>query len=80
MAKIELTPEQEAETQRLAKLAGQKVQEELLQMYRLMMSKVDGQLLGQTEFEMRDRAHKVAAHVIETALNERKKGGTKGRA
>jgi len=45
-----------------------------------MMSKVDGQLLGQTEFEMRDRVHKVAAHVIETALNERKKGGTKGRA
>jgi hypothetical protein len=80
MAKIELTPEQDAEAQRLAKLAGQKVQEELLQMYRLMMSKVDGQLLGQTEFEMRDRAHKVAAHVIETALNERKKGGTKGRA
>ena len=80
MAKIELTAEQEAEAQRLAKLAGQKVQEELLQMYRLMMSKVDGQLLGQTEFEMRDRVHKVAAHVIETALNERKKGGTKGRA
>jgi len=80
MAKLELTPEQDAEAQRLAKLAGQKVQEELLQMYRLMMSKVDGQLLGQTEFEMRDRAHKVAAHVIETALNERKKGGTKGRA
>ena len=80
MAKIELTPEQEAQAQRLAKLAGQKVQEELLQMYRLMMSKVDGQLLGQTEFEMRDRVHKVAAHVIETALNERKKGGTTGGA
>ena len=47
MSKIELTPDQEAEAQRLAKLVGQKVQEEVLQMYRLLMSKPDSQLLGQ---------------------------------
>jgi hypothetical protein len=79
MAKFELTPEQEVEAQRLTALTSQKVQEEVLQMYRLMLSKADGQLLGETEFEMRDRAHKLAAQVIQTALNERKKGGTKGR-
>lgn len=80
MSKIELTAEQEAEAQRLAALTGQKVREELVQMYRLMMSKPDSQLLGATEFDIRDRVHKIAARVIETALNERKKGGTKGRA
>jgi hypothetical protein len=78
MLKIELTPEQEAEAQRLAALVGQKVQEELLQMYRLLMSKPDSQLLGQTEFDIRERVHKIGAQVIETALKERKKGGTKG--
>ena len=78
MSKLELTPEQEAEAQRLAKLVGQKVQEEVLQMYRLLMSKPDSQLLGQTEFDIRDRVHKIGAQVIETALKERKKGATKG--
>jgi len=80
MSKIELTPEQEAEAQRLAALVGQKVQEEVLQMYRLLVSKPDSQLLGQTEFDIRDCVHKIGAQVIETALKERKKGGTKGRA
>lgn len=80
MSKIELTPEQEAEAQRLAKLVAQKVQDEVLQMYRLLMSKPDAQLLGQTEFDIRDRVHKIGAQVIETALKERKKGATKGPA
>ena len=80
MAELILTPEQEAEAQRLAALIGKKAQEEVLAMTRLMMSKPDAQLLGATEFEIRDRAHRLAAHAIETALNERKKGGTKVRA
>ena len=80
MSKIELTAEQEAEAQRLAKLVGQKIQEEVLQMYRLLMSKPDSHLRGQTEFDIRDRVHKIGAQVIETALQERKKGGTKGPA
>jgi hypothetical protein len=49
-------------------------------MARIMASKPDAQLLGATEFEIRHRAHQLAAHAIETALNERKKGATKGRA
>jgi len=80
MLKIELTPEQEAEAERLAALVGQKVQEEVLQMYRLLVSKPDAELLGQTEFDIRSRVHKIGAQVIETALKERKKGGTRGRA
>jgi hypothetical protein len=80
MIDILLTPEQEAEAQRLAAIIGKKAQEEVLHMARLLVSKPDHKLLGATEFEIRDRAHKLAASAIETALNERKKGGTKGPA
>ena len=80
MIDITLTLEQEAQAQRIAAIIGKKAQEEILDMARIMASKPDAQLLGATEFEIRDRAHKIAAHAIETALNERKKGGTKGQA
>ena len=49
-------------------------------MARILASKPNAQLLGATEFEIRERAHKLAASAIETALNERKKGGIKGPA
>ena len=80
MSDIVLTPDQEAEAQRLVAMVNKKVQEEMLQMFRLMVSKPDHQLLGATEFAIRDRVHAIAAEVIQTAVNERKKGGTKGRA
>ena len=80
MIDIHLTPEQEAEAQRVAAIIGKKAQEEALHMARILASKPDAQLLGATEFQVRERAHQLAAHALETALNERKKGGTKGRA
>ena len=80
MTDIVLTTAQEAEAQRLAALILQKAQEEVLQMARLLVSKPDAQLLGVAEFQIRERAHQLAAHTIETALNERKKGGTTARA
>lgn len=80
MPNITLTPEQELEAQRLAEIIGQRTKEEVLQMARLLVSKKDHEVLGATEFEIRDRVHKLGAFAVETALNERKKGGTKGRA
>jgi hypothetical protein len=80
MSELKLTPEQEAEAQRLAEIIAQKAKEEALQMARLLVSKADHELLGATEFEIRDRVHKLGAHAIETAVNQRKKGGIKGRA
>jgi len=80
MAELNLTPEQEAEAQRLAGIIAEKAKQEALVMARLLVTKKDDELLGATEFEIRDRVHKLGAHAIETALNERKKGGTKGRA
>jgi len=73
---LTLTPEQEAEAQRVAAVIKQKMEEEVLNMARIMASKPNAQLLGATEFQIRDRAHKIAACAIETAVNERKKGGT----
>ena len=76
----DLTPEQEAEARRLAELIAAKAHEELLQVMRLLVSKRDDQLFGETEFQVRDLVHRLGAHALETAVNERKKGGTKGRA
>jgi len=80
MSKFALTAEQEAQAQRLAEVIGRKTQEEVLQMARLLVSKPDAEIFGKTEFELRDSAHRVAAHALEAALQERKKGGTTGRA
>jgi hypothetical protein len=80
MPDIVLSLEQEAEAQRWAELIGRKAQEEALRIARLLASKPDDQLLGATEFELRDRVHTLAAFALETALAERKKGGTRGPA
>ncbi len=80
MIDITLTPEQEAHAQRIAAIIGKKAQEEALNMARILASKPDAELVGKAEFQLRERAHDFAAHALETALNERKKGATKGRA
>jgi hypothetical protein len=77
---IPLTPEQEAEAQRLVEAIQQAVLDEARQMARLLASKDDRHLLGQAEFDLRDRAHRLAAQVLEGALAGRKKGATEGRA
>ena len=77
---LELSVEQEAEAQRLADTIAVKTKEELLQITRLLVSKRDHELFGETEFQVRDLVHKIGARAIETAVNERKKGGIKGRA
>jgi hypothetical protein len=76
MVDPELTVEQEAEAQRLAALILEKAQEEALRLARLLVSKPDAELLGATEFEVRDRVHALGAFAVETAVNRRKKGGT----
>jgi hypothetical protein len=77
---ITLTAEQEAEAQRWAEIFSAKVKEEALAMARMLVAKKSEELLGKTEFELRDRVHRLGADVLETALHERKKGGTGGRA
>lgn len=80
VAAPELTAEQEAEAQRLAQILLDKTKLEVLKITRLLVAKADRDLLGETEFQVRDLVHKIGAQAIETAVNERKKGATKDRA
>jgi hypothetical protein len=76
----QLSAEQEAEAQRIYQVLKQTAEQDLMGLARLLASKPDRQLLGQTEFEVRDRVHQIGAKALEAALQERKKGATKGRA
>jgi len=80
MSSSPLTPERAAEAERIFQSLRQAVDSDLRSLAELLASQPDRQLLGQTEFEVRDRVHKIGARAIETALNERKKGGTRGPA
>jgi len=80
MSRLALTPEQAELADRIFQALRQAAETDLRQLADLLASKPDRQLLGQTEFEVRDRGHKIGAKAFETALEERKKGGTKGPA
>lgn len=80
MAMIILNAEQEQEAQRVGKILQEKMAQDIVQLARLLVSKKDSEIFGKTEFEVRDRVHQLGAKAIETVLEERKKGGTKGRA
>jgi hypothetical protein len=77
---LDLTPEQEAEAQRLYELLQRTFLNEARRFARLLASKTDAQQLGKTEFEVRDQFHRLAATALQSALNERKKGATKAPA
>lgn len=44
-------------------------------MARLVASKDDGEIFGETEFQLRDILHRLGAKLLETATNERRKKG-----
>ena len=80
MSRTPLTPDQQAEADRLRTALAAAVAADLDDLARLLASKADGDLLGPTEFQVRDLVHRIGARAIETALAERKKGGTTGPA
>jgi hypothetical protein len=43
---------------------------------RLLAAKADHELLGATEFQVRDAVHRLGARALEAALTGRKKGAT----
>ena len=72
-----MSQEQFEEAQRIYEVTRQAAQDELWRMACLVASKEDGEMLGQTEFELRDSVHRIGAITVENAVNERrKKGGT----
>jgi hypothetical protein len=72
---VELNVEQEGEAQRIYERLRGAFDEELKAMARFMASKPNHQLFGETEFELRDRVHRLGARVLETAADERQKKG-----
>ena len=78
MTDLPLTPQQEAEAQLLYQRLKSAFECEALQLARLMGSKEDGQLLGGTEFEVREQVHRLGAQVLEAVLQERQKKGIGG--
>ena len=80
MADLPLSVEQEAEAQRLFELFQKPLLQEARRLARLFASKSTTHLLGKTEFELRDAVHQLGAQMLQTALDERKKGATKAPA
>jgi hypothetical protein len=76
MSDTPLTPEQEGDAQRYAALFVQLAQRDARQFGELMATCPDAGLFGGNEFELRARAHRLAAAFLEAALEERKKGAT----
>jgi hypothetical protein len=74
-----LTDAQEAQAQLLYQRFKNAFDDEALRLARLLASKEDAHLLGDTEFQVRDRVHHLGAQALHIALDERKKGATKGR-
>ncbi len=73
-----LTAEQAEVAERIFQNLRQATDSDLRHLAGLLASKPDRQLLGRTEFEVRDAVHTIGAKAFEAALQERKKGGTKG--
>ena len=72
-----LPPEQAECAERIYASLRDSVDDDLRKFAEVLASKPYGQLLGPTEFQVRDIAHRIGATAIRTALEERKKGGTK---
>ena len=77
---MDLTPDQEAEAQRLFGLLQQPFLDEARRLARLLAAKPDHKLLGSTEYEVRDAVHRLGANALQAALEGRKKGGTRAPA
>jgi hypothetical protein len=76
----DLTPTQEAEAERIFTTLKASAEADLKALARLLAAKADRDLLGATEFQVRDRVLRIGARALEAALGERKKGGTTGPA
>lgn len=75
-----LSPEQAERADQLFQSLHQATGDDLRGLAELLACKEDHQLLGPTEFEVRDRVHMIGAKAIEAAVDQRKRGATGGRA
>ncbi len=71
-----LTPEQELQARQIEEALLVQAQEKIQQIARLMASRENHQLLGETEFQVRDLLHQIGNQAVETTLEVRKKRAT----
>ena len=76
---LELTAEQQAEAQRIEDLVMAKMRVEARQLARMLASKEYRNVLGATEFTIRDACHRMGAAAVDAALEVKKKKVTTGR-
>jgi hypothetical protein len=72
MSGVTLTPDQEQQAQALAARLRAVVDDDILQLARLLVSKPEAETFGQTEFEVRDIVHGLGAKAMQTHLAEKK--------
>jgi hypothetical protein len=77
MLDLELTPEQQEEAERIADILKAKATVEIEYIAKLLASRKDHELFGKTEFLIRDAVHRLGAHGLDAALQERKKRDTR---
>lgn len=72
-AAVELSAEQEELAQRVYQRLQGRMDEELLGMVRMMMSKPNHEIFGPGEFELREKLNDVGATILEESAHERAK-------
>jgi len=72
MSIVTLSPEQEQQAQALATRIHEAVDGDILELARLLVSKPEHEVFGQTEFEVRDIVHQLGATALQTHLAEKK--------
>lgn len=66
-----LPQEQETQAQELAARIRERADDDILALARLLVSKQDQELFGDTEFEARDIVHRIGAEAFEERLKKR---------
>lgn len=69
--------EQSTEVDRIVELVMKAIEGDVRRFAESIVTKRDDELLGPGEFDLRNRVLGMARHMIETTVNDRKKGGTK---
>src|SRR5258707_13393758 len=72
MSPVILSPEQEQQAEALAARLSAALDLDILQLARLLVSKPEHEVFGQTEFEVRDIVHHLGATALQTHLAEKK--------
>lgn len=80
MLKRQLTADEQARVDEILDQVMGPARIELRHLAELLVSKPNSEFFGETEFLLRDGVHRIGARLIDAALEERKKGGTKGPA